>query len=119
MKDFTAGRKKTLAALADFIATEDEIYGLPVDIVEIAKDNGITYSVNDYDEYFDGMLEHENGNFHIFINNHGELNMNTPSYDSLLRMSLVTILLTSIGQCWRLEHLYIVHLSIRCIRNKL
>jgi hypothetical protein len=27
MKDFTAGRKKTLAALADFIATEDEIYG--------------------------------------------------------------------------------------------
>lgn len=78
MKDLSIGRKKVLATFADFIATEDGTYGLPVDVVKIAKDNGITYSLNDYQKYFDGMLEHESGSFHIFINNHGKLNMNTP-----------------------------------------
>ena len=73
----TIWRKRELEDLADFIATENGTV-LPVNVAAIAKDNGITYCMGDYQEYFDGMLEYEDGNFHIYINNRGRFNLNTP-----------------------------------------
>lgn len=71
-------RKQQINELAKYIATEDYNYGLPIDLAKIAEDNEITFNLDDYDKYFDGMLEHENGNFHIFINNYGQYDINTP-----------------------------------------
>ena len=70
-------RRKELEDLADFIATENGI-GVPVNVVKIAEDNGISYCLNDYQDYFDGMLECEDGYFHIYINNRGRFSINTP-----------------------------------------
>ena len=47
-------RKRELEDLADYIATEKGIDDLPVDVAAIAKDNGLTYCLGDYEEYFDG-----------------------------------------------------------------
>lgn len=64
-------RKRDLEELADFIATENVFNRLPVNVAAIAEENGLTYSMGDYEEYFDGMLEYEDGHFHVFINNRG------------------------------------------------
>lgn len=34
----------------------------------IAKDYGITWSLGHYEDAFDGLLEHEKGSFHIYVN---------------------------------------------------
>lgn len=74
----TDWRKKDLEELADFIATEKFEPGKPIDVVGIAEDNGLTYCLGDYGEYFDGMLEYEDGHFHIYINNYGNYPVKTP-----------------------------------------
>ncbi|MBO5632804.1 MAG: hypothetical protein J5965_27430, partial [Aeriscardovia sp.] len=61
-------RKSELSELADYIATEDGDYGVPVDLQQIAEDNGITFNLGNYEKFFDGMLEYDNGNFHIYLN---------------------------------------------------
>ena len=70
--DFTdnkikTSRKRVLSALASYIA---DLYNpqLPILLEEIARLNGITYNYGNYQDYFDGMLEHLAGEFHIFIN---------------------------------------------------
>lgn len=73
----TDQRKRELEDLADFIATEKNDKP-PVNIAAIAEDNGITYCLGDYQNYFDGLLEYEDGLFHVFINNYGRYNLNTP-----------------------------------------
>lgn len=74
----TDWRKRELEDLADFIATENGNNELPVNLISIAEDNGITYNLGDYQNYFDGMLEYEDGKFHIYINNRGRFDFNTP-----------------------------------------
>lgn len=71
-------RKAELEELADYIVTEEMDGSLPVDVAAIAESNGITFSLNDYEDYFDGLLEHEDGRFHIYINNRGKYSLNTP-----------------------------------------
>ena len=71
-------RKRELEDLADFIATENGNDRLPVDVAAIAEENGITYCLGDYQNYFDGMLEYEDGKFHIYLNNYGGYTLKTP-----------------------------------------
>ena len=68
-------RKTELSELADYIATEDGDYGLPVDLQRIAYDNDITYNLGNYEIFFDGMLEYNKGLFHIYLNNYGNKNL--------------------------------------------
>jgi len=62
-------RKREIAELAEFVA---ESY-CPSNLVNpelIAKKVGITFSYNDYGDYFDGLIECINNDFHIYINTH-------------------------------------------------
>lgn len=70
-------RKAELSDLADYIATEDGDYGIPVDLRKIAKDNDITFNLGNYECFFDGMLEYDNGHFHIYLNNYGTHSLRT------------------------------------------
>lgn len=70
-------RKTYLSLLAEFIANEYNT-GLYVEPKVIAKNNGITCVKSDYATYFDGMLEHDSGNFCIYINDHSEYDLTTP-----------------------------------------
>lgn len=61
------GRKTYISELAEFIAKDY----CPKGVIQpeiIAKAKGISYSYGEYANDFDGMLEHSNGNFHIYIN---------------------------------------------------
>ena len=68
-------RKAELSDLADYIATKDGDYGIPVDLQRISYDNDITYNLGNYEQYFDGMLEYNKGLFHIYLNNYGTYNL--------------------------------------------
>ena len=70
-------RKREIEDLADFIATEKGTDSFPIDLAAIAEDNGLTFSLGDYEEYFDGMPEYEDGHFHIYINNRGHFPLST------------------------------------------
>ena len=70
-------RKAELSELADYIATEDGNYGMPVDLLRIAEDNDITFNLGNYEKYFDGMLEYDKGHFHIYLNNYGTHSLRT------------------------------------------
>lgn len=65
--DIPRQRKEELSDLAEFIA--DEYF--PDSTVHpeiIVKRNKITYSSSDYGNYFDGILQYQNGRFHMFFN---------------------------------------------------
>lgn len=70
-------RIKQLEELADFIATENGVDNMPVNVAAIAEDNGLTYCLGNYGDYFDGMLEYEDGHFHVYINNYGKYPIST------------------------------------------
>ena len=60
-------RKREIAELAEYIANEY----CPSTIVDpeiIARESGITFNYGEYGEAFDGLLEHESGDFHIYLN---------------------------------------------------
>jgi Zn-dependent peptidase ImmA (M78 family) len=60
-------REVELSELAEFIADQY----CPKNIVEpsiIAEAKGITFCYGEYGDAFDGLIEHEDGNFHIYIN---------------------------------------------------
>lgn len=60
-------RLRDIAELAEFIA--EEYWGeKSLEPESIAKTKGITLSFNDYEDSFDGMLEHRSGRFHIYGN---------------------------------------------------
>lgn len=63
----TPHKKSELAELAEFISLSYCPSGI-VDPELIAKNSGVTYSYGKYGDYFDGMLEHDSGDFHIYIN---------------------------------------------------
>jgi Zn-dependent peptidase ImmA (M78 family) len=61
-------RKKEIELLAEWLA--EEYFGEDY-IIEpefIASENSITFSYGHYKDCFDGLLEHEKGEFHIYIN---------------------------------------------------
>ncbi len=60
-------RKKEIAELAEFISNEYCPEGV-VSPEVIAKQSGISYSYGDYGDSFDGVLEHDAGKFHIYLN---------------------------------------------------
>ena len=70
-------RKLELSELADYIATEDGDYGVPVNLQQIAEDNDITFNLGNYEIFFDGMLEYDKGHFHIYLNNYGTHSLRT------------------------------------------
>lgn len=60
-------RKRVLSALARGVA---DLYcpDLPILPEQIAEASGITFNYGNYEDYFDGMLEHMAGDFHIYMN---------------------------------------------------
>jgi Zn-dependent peptidase ImmA (M78 family) len=63
----TAQREAELAAFAEFISYSNCPTGIVLPEV-IANNAGITFSMGKYGDYFDGMLEHDSGQFHIYLN---------------------------------------------------
>ncbi|MEO9475103.1 MAG: ImmA/IrrE family metallo-endopeptidase [Cyclobacteriaceae bacterium] len=61
-------RRREIESLAEWLADNyfGEDYIIEPDL--IASENNITYSYGHYRDYFDGLLEHESGQFHIYIN---------------------------------------------------
>lgn len=75
-------RQRELSDLAEFIA---DLY-CPNEEVSpeyIADSIGLSFSYGDYAGCFDGLLEHEFGTFHVYINDHGY----RPSSNPRLRFS--------------------------------
>lgn len=60
-------RKLELSQLAEAVAMEYFPDGLILP-QQIAFENKITFSYGDYDDCFDGLLQHRSGKFHIFLN---------------------------------------------------
>lgn len=60
-------REQDIAELAEAIA-EEYFPASRVEPSEIIKAKGISISFGLYGDYFDGLLEHRNGRFHIFAN---------------------------------------------------
>ncbi|MEJ7558638.1 MAG: ImmA/IrrE family metallo-endopeptidase [Pedobacter sp.] len=60
-------RKRVLSSLARGVA---DLYcpELPILPETIATATGLTFNYNNYEDYFDGMLEHLSGEFHIYMN---------------------------------------------------
>lgn len=60
-------RKRVLSSLARGVA---DLYcpQLPVLPENIATESGLTFNYSNYEDYFDGMLEHLNGEFHVYMN---------------------------------------------------
>lgn len=59
--------KNEIEGLAEFIALNYFQKGA-INLEFIAKNENITFSYGSYDDSFDGLLEHEFGRFHIYIN---------------------------------------------------
>lgn len=60
-------RRRVISTLAEYIAN---IY-FPTSLIlpeRIAEDNQISYCYGFYGDCFDGLLEHQSGDFHIYIN---------------------------------------------------
>lgn len=65
--DLNTNRKDWLSDLGESIALRYLEYG-NVDLWKILPDYHISYSIGDYANCFDGMLEHYKGRFHIYLN---------------------------------------------------
>lgn len=64
---FWEARRRTVCSLAESIS----IYYFaapPIHPQMIADDEGITYNYGHYQDFFDGLLQHQYGRFHIFLN---------------------------------------------------
>ncbi|WP_165840852.1 ImmA/IrrE family metallo-endopeptidase [Larkinella punicea] len=60
-------RKRVISNTAEYISN---LY-FPNSLIlpeQIAVDNGITFNYGYYDDYFDGLIEHKAGGFHIYMN---------------------------------------------------
>jgi Zn-dependent peptidase ImmA (M78 family) len=60
-------RLREIADLAEEVADEYSSKG-GIDLHAVLQANGITWSYGYYDDAFDGMLEHEDGRFHLYCN---------------------------------------------------
>jgi len=70
-------REQDIAELAEAIA-EEYFPASRVEPSEIIKAKGISISFGLYGDYFDGLLEHRNGRFHIFANLHRLESIDSP-----------------------------------------
>ena len=61
-------RQRELGELAEFIADEHCQGEGPVDPELILRSIGVTLSYGNYEDAFDGLLEHRSGRFHIYCN---------------------------------------------------
>lgn len=61
-------RKEWISSLAESIVNKLFPSNAPVNPELIAYKYDISYCYGDYGDYFDGMLQHSEGSFHIFIN---------------------------------------------------
>jgi Zn-dependent peptidase ImmA (M78 family) len=80
MEKLSKFRKNEIVDLAEFIAEEYCPDSMVIPDV-IADLSNISYNYGDYQNYFDGVLEHDSGDFHIF------LNMHSAQYPERLRFS--------------------------------
>lgn len=69
MEQLSRNRKNEIVELAEFIA-EEYCSGSIVSPEVIADLSAISYNYGDYQNYFDGVLEHDSGDFHIYLNTH-------------------------------------------------
>lgn len=60
-------RQEDISELAEFLANE-YCPGSYVDPKIVAENHKISYCFGNYGDAFDGLIEHEFGNFHIYIN---------------------------------------------------
>jgi len=67
MEHLSSSRKSEIIELAEFLA-EEYCFGSLVKPEIIADMSGISYNYGDYQNYFDGLLEHDSGDFHIYLN---------------------------------------------------
>ena len=65
--DISSYRKQELAELAEFIV-EEHFNDSSIDPIRLIQKYGMTYSCGHYKNGFDGLLEHKNGKFHIYLN---------------------------------------------------
>src|SRR5690554_2923887 len=49
-----------------------------VDPATIADCSDVSYNYGNYRDYFDGVLEYEDGRFHIYLNTHGAFEPSIP-----------------------------------------
>jgi Predicted Zn peptidase len=67
--EISRDRKNEIIDLAEFIAEEYCAESMVMPEI-IADQCGISYNYGDYGNYFDGLLEHDLGSFHIYLNTH-------------------------------------------------
>jgi len=60
-------RMNEISDLAEFIANEYSQHG-SIQPEYIALEKNISFNYGHYSDYFDGLLEHKSGSFHIYIN---------------------------------------------------
>lgn len=60
-------RLSEIAELAEIVANEHCPQG-KVEPEKIARENDLTFNYGRYQDYFDGLLEHKSGRFHIYCN---------------------------------------------------
>lgn len=76
--DISDIRKIELSELAEFIVDEIFPNGEVIQPEIIAARNNITYNCSSYANYFDGLLEYQDGRFHIYLNSDLLRNQFTP-----------------------------------------
>jgi|GEM_PF-399649 len=74
----TAKRKEELEQEAQYIADE---YFTDAELIRpeiIAKDENITYTINNYNKDFKGLIRYRNGRFHIYLDSTNGTTLNAP-----------------------------------------
>ena len=79
--------KSEIENLTEAIVINDYKKGT-VNVEAIAETQGICYSYGNYEDSFDGLLEYDSGDFHIYINNDRLIN----PYSERSRIEIASIL---------------------------
>lgn len=77
MREISKIRKKEIEELANFIANDYCPTGMVLPEL-IADASDLFYTYENYNDSFDGALEHVNGSFHIYLNNRSTLKSDNP-----------------------------------------
>lgn len=73
----TEFRSLELKDFAEFIWEDYSVNGR-LDPLRILSEKEITYSFSDYEDCFDGLLEYENGKFHVYLNQNRLIGIGRP-----------------------------------------
>ena len=66
-----------IGEFAEFLWSEYSVGGR-IDPFQLLKEKEISYSFRDYGDAFDGLLEYEKGEFHVFLNQHRLVSPGSP-----------------------------------------